>query len=52
MAVDATIMEDPATGHYEFANEDPYWEPASREDELRLQLLRLKVHEIPNGQLQ
>jgi len=31
---------------------DPYWEPSSREDELRRQLLKLKVQEIPREDLE
>ncbi len=32
--------------------EDPYWEPASKEDELRMQLARLRVVEIPRQNIQ
>jgi len=34
--------------HYEVDENygDPYWHPSSMEDELRMQLLRLKVQEI------
>ena len=34
--------------HYEFdvENEETYWEPASREDELKMQLQKLGVREI------
>ena len=42
------------SGHYE-ADEDygnPYWHPASMEDELRMQLQKLKVQEIPREDLQ
>ncbi len=31
---------------------DPYWEPASREDELRMQLAGLGVVEIPRQNVQ
>ncbi len=33
-------------------DDDPYWEPASREDELRMQLARLRVIEIPRQNVQ
>ncbi len=33
-------------------DDDPYWEPASREDELRMQLARLRVVEIPRQNIQ
>ena len=31
---------------------DPYWHPSSMEDELRMQLLKLNVQEIPREELQ
>jgi len=31
---------------------EDYWEPSSREDELRRQLLNLKVQEIPREDLE
>jgi len=42
------------TSHYEVCMDygDPYWEPSSREDELRRQLLKLKVQEIPREDLE
>ena len=42
------------SGHYEVDEdyEDPYWHPSSMEDELRMQLLKLKVQEIPREDLQ
>ena len=40
--------------HYEVDDDygDPYWEPSSMEEELRMQLLRLKVQEIPREDLE
>ena len=40
--------------HYEVDEDygDPYWEPSSMEEELRMQLLRLKVQEIPREPLE
>ena len=37
------------SGYYEVDEdyEDPYWDPSSKEDELRMQLQKLKVQEIP-----
>ena len=42
------------SGHYEVDEDygDPYWDPSSKEDELRMQLLKLKVQEIPREDLQ
>ena len=42
------------SGHYEVDEDygDPYWHPSSMEDELRMQLLKLKVQEIPRENLQ
>ena len=42
------------SGHYEVDEDygDPYWDPSSMEDELRMQLQKLKVQEIPRGDLQ
>ena len=42
------------SGHYEVDEDygDPYWHPSSMEDELRMQLLKLKVQEIPSENLQ
>ena len=42
------------SGHYEADEDygDPYWDPSSKEDELRMQLLKLKVQEIPREDLQ
>ena len=42
------------SGHYEVDEdyEDPYWDPSSKEDELRMQLQKLKVQEIPREDLQ
>ena len=42
------------SGHYEVDEDygDPYWYPSSMEDELRMQLLNLKVQEIPREDLQ
>ena len=42
------------SGHYEVDEDygDPYWHPSSMEDELRMQLLKLKVQEIPREHLQ
>ena len=42
------------SGHYEEDEdyEDPYWYPSSVEDELRMQLVNLKVQEIPREDLQ
>ena len=36
------------SGHYEVDEDygDPYWDPSSMEDELRMQLQMLKVQEI------
>ena len=47
----ATTSPSPPTifsDHYEMDenNRDLYWHPSSMEDELRMQLLRLKVQEI------
>ena len=41
------------TPHYEVSEDysDPYWEPANMEDELKLQLARLQVLEIPTEDL-
>ena len=41
------------SGHYEVDEdyEDPYWDPSSMEDELRMQLQKLKVQEIPRKDL-
>ena len=42
------------SGHYEVDEDygDPYWHPSSLEDELRMQLMNLKVQEIPREDLQ
>ena len=42
------------SGHYEVDEDygDPYWHPSSMEDELKMQLLKLKVQEIPREDLQ
>ena len=42
------------SGHYEVDEDygDPYWDPSSKEDELRMQLQKLKVQEIPREDLQ
>ena len=42
------------SGHYEVDEDygDLYWHPSSMEDELRMQLLKLKVQEIPSENLQ
>ena len=42
------------SGHYEVDEDygDPYWHPSSMEDELRMQLMNLKVQEIPREDLQ
>ena len=42
------------SGHYEVDEDygDPYWDPSSMEDELRMQLQKLKVQDIPRGDLQ
>ena len=42
------------SGHYEMDvdNREPYWHPSSMEDELRIQLQKLKVQEIPRENLQ
>ena len=42
------------SGHYEVDEDygDPYWDPSSMEDELRMQLQKLKVQEIPREDLQ
>ena len=42
------------TIHYEFDGDygDPFWEPATREDELKLQLCKLHVPEIRMEDLQ
>ena len=42
------------SAHYEVDEdyEDPYWDPSSMEDELRMQLQKLKVQEIPREDLQ
>ena len=42
------------SGHYEVDEDygDPYWHPSSMEDELRMQLQKLKVQEIPTEDLQ
>ena len=42
------------SGHYEIDEDygDPYWHPSSMEDELRMQLQKLKVQEIPREYLQ
>ena len=42
------------SGHYEVDEDygDPYWDPSSKEDELRMQLQMLKVQEIPSEDLQ
>ena len=42
------------SGHYEVDEDygDPYWQPSSMEDELRMQLMNLKVQEIPREDLQ
>ena len=42
------------SGHYEVDEDygDPYWDPSSMEDELRMQLQMLKVQEIPREDLQ
>ena len=41
------------SGHYEVDEDygDPYWDPSSKEDELKMQLLKLKVQEIPREDL-
>ena len=41
------------SGHYEVDEdyEDPYWDPSSMEYELRMQLQKLKVQEIPRKDL-
>ena len=45
------LYQEPSedTPHYEVSEDygDPYWEPANMEDELKLQLARLQVLEIP-----
>ena len=42
------------SGHYKVDEDygDPYWDPSSKEDELRMQLQKLKVQEIPRENLQ
>ena len=42
------------SGHYEMNvdNREPYWHPSSMEDELMMQLQKLKVQEIPREDLQ
>ena len=42
------------SGHYEVDEDygDLYWHPSSMEDELRMQLMYLKVQEIPREDLQ
>ena len=42
------------SGHYEVDEDygEPYWDPSSMEDELRMQLQKLKVQEIPREDLQ
>ena len=42
------------SGHYEVDEDygDPYWQPSSMEDELRMQLMNLKVQETPREDLQ
>ena len=41
-------MKSIAESNYEFDpdNEEPYWEPSSREDELKIQIKQLGVLEI------
>ena len=54
----ATTSNPPPPGnmsdHYEVDEDygDPYWHPSSMEEELRMQLLKLKVQEIPREDLQ
>ena len=45
---------DRLPSHYEVYTDygEDYWEPSSREDELRRQLLNLKVQEIPREDLE
>ena len=44
--------------HYEFdtyasaASEDPYWEPSNQEDELRAQLKKIEIDNIPRESIQ
>ena len=42
------------SGHYEVDEDygDPYWQPSSMKDELRMQLMELKVQEVPREDLQ
>ena len=42
------------SAHYEVDEDygEPYWDPSSMEDELRMQLQKLKVQEIPREDLQ
>ena len=42
-------LEDSA--HYEVYENDPYWEPATLEDELRSQLSQLHIEEVPTEEL-
>ncbi len=48
---DPTSYANDAGGDAE-GDEDPYWEPASMEDELKMQLAQLRVVEIPRGNIQ
>lgn len=47
----AVLLHDKIPSHIEDCG-DPYWEPSSWEDELRRQLLKLKVQEIPREDLE
>ena len=53
-ATTSTSLPDKFSDHYEVDDDygDPYWHPSSKEDELRMQLLKLKVQEILREDLQ
>jgi len=48
------FLPDKFSDHYEVDEDygNPYWHPSSVEDELRMQLLRLKVQEISREDVQ
>jgi len=53
-ATTSPSLPDNLSGHYEVDEDygDPYWHPSSKEDELRMQLLKLNVQEISREDLQ
>jgi len=53
-SVPSHFPSDKLPSHYEVYTDygEDYWEPSSMEDELRRQLLKLKVQEIPREDLE